>query len=150
MCKPHTAWGGFPRQNREADQGENRKYSFTRIYSHVIFLIVNINLFGALAEPNRLRIIELLRDNPACTVGEIARRLDIRQPQVSKHLRVLKEAGLVGLRPQAQQRLCELETKAFEELETWTGSFWGRRERNIQPFQAGGEHRPANTDLEED
>ena len=58
----------------------------------------------ALAEPNRLRIVELLRDRPRPVV-EIAKRLRLRQPQVSKHLRVLSDAGLVDVRPVAQQRI---------------------------------------------
>ncbi len=50
--------------------------------------------FSALAEPNRLQIVELLRHRPL-PVGQIAERLRMRQPQVSKHLRVLSDAGLV-------------------------------------------------------
>jgi len=56
---------------------------------------------SALAEPNRLKIVELLRDGPR-PVGEIAGRLRLRQPQVSKHLRVLHEAGLVEVRSLAK------------------------------------------------
>ena len=52
----------------------------------------------ALAEPNRLRIVELLRDKPR-PVGEIAKRLRLRQPQVSKHLRVLSDAGVKRTTP---------------------------------------------------
>ena len=76
----------------------------------------------ALAEPNRLRIVELLRDKPR-PVGEIAKRLRLRQPQVSKHLRVLSEAGLVDVRPVAQQRIYELRTEPFNELDKWLGTF---------------------------
>jgi DNA-binding transcriptional ArsR family regulator len=72
----------------------------------------------ALAEPNRLRIVELLRDRPR-PVGEIAKRLRLRQPQVSKHLRVLSDAGLVDVRPVAQQRIYQLRTEPFDELDTW-------------------------------
>ena len=76
----------------------------------------------ALAEPNRLRIVELLRDRPR-PVGEIARRLRLRQPQVSKHLRVLSDAGLVDVRPVAQQRIYELRAEPFNELDTWLATF---------------------------
>lgn len=76
----------------------------------------------ALAEPNRLRIVELLRDRPR-PVGEIARRLRLRQPQVSKHLRVLSDAGLVDVRPVAQQRIYELRGEPFNELDKWLGTF---------------------------
>src|SRR4029079_4358204 len=76
----------------------------------------------ALAEPNRLRIVELLRDRPR-PVGEIAKRLRLRQPQVSKHLRVLSDAGLVDVRPVAQQRIYELRSEPFDELDTWLETF---------------------------
>jgi DNA-binding transcriptional ArsR family regulator len=79
-------------------------------------------ILSALAEPNRLRIVELLRDDP-CPVGEIAERLGLRQPQVSKHLRVLSEAGLVEVRPLAQQRIYHLRPAAFDELDGWLGTF---------------------------
>ena len=77
---------------------------------------------SALAEPNRLRIVELLRDKPY-SVGEIADRLRLRQPQVSKHLHVLSEAGLVEARPLAQQRIYQLQAKPFEELDSWLETF---------------------------
>jgi len=86
-------------------------------------------ILSALAEPNRLRIIELLCDGRR-PVGEIAERLWLRQPQVSKHLRVLSEAGLVEARPVAQQRIYHLEAKPFEELDSWLETFgrvWERR-----------------------
>ena len=77
---------------------------------------------AALAEPNRFRIVELLRDKPR-PVGEIARRLRLRQPQVSKHLRVLSDAGLVEVRPVAQQRIYELRPEPFDELDSWLETF---------------------------
>ena len=76
----------------------------------------------ALAEPNRLRIVELLRDKPR-PVGEIAKRLRLRQPQVSKHLRVLSDAGLVDVRPVAQQRIYQLRSEPFNELDKWLETF---------------------------
>jgi DNA-binding transcriptional ArsR family regulator len=76
----------------------------------------------ALAEPNRLRIVELLRDRPR-PVGEIAKLLRLRQPQVSKHLRVLSDAGLVDVRPVAQQRIYQLRTEPFNELDKWLETF---------------------------
>src|SRR5260370_6416734 len=76
----------------------------------------------ALAEPNRLRSVELLRDQPR-PVGEIAKRLRLRHPQVSKHLRVLSDAGLVDVRAVAQQRIYELRAEPFNELEKWLETF---------------------------
>ncbi|AZN42293.1 ArsR/SmtB family transcription factor [Paenibacillus albus] len=77
---------------------------------------------SALAEPNRLRIVELLRDGPR-TVGEIAERLELNQPQVSKHLRVLLEAGLVEVHPVANRRIYKLGTAPLKELDDWVSSF---------------------------
>jgi DNA-binding transcriptional ArsR family regulator len=91
---------------------------------------------NALAEPNRMRIVELLREGP-CPVGEIAGRLQIRQPQVSKHLHVLSRAGLVKMKPAANQRVYQLEAKPFEELGDWLETFrriWDKRMDNLDEY----------------
>ncbi|QHW34166.1 winged helix-turn-helix transcriptional regulator [Paenibacillus rhizovicinus] len=77
---------------------------------------------SALAEPNRFHIVELLRDGPL-PVGDIADRLHLQQPQVSKHLRVLHDAGLVEVQPAANKRIYKLETRPLQELDSWLGSF---------------------------
>jgi DNA-binding transcriptional ArsR family regulator len=77
-----------------------------------------IETFAALAEPNRLRIVELLRSGPR-PVNDIGARLRLNQPQVSKHLRVLKEAGIVAVHPRAQQRLYALRAEPLRELHDW-------------------------------
>ena len=85
--------------------------------------------FSALAEPNRLQIVELLRRRPL-PVGQIAERLRMRQPQVSKHLRVLSDAGLVDVRPVAQQRIYGLRAEGLKELDDWLEGYrrlWGER-----------------------
>lgn len=74
--------------------------------------------FAALAEPNRFRIVELLRGGSR-SVNEIGRRLSLNQPQVSKHLRVLKRAGLVAVEPKAQQRVYELRAQPLQKLQKW-------------------------------
>lgn len=76
----------------------------------------------ALAEPNRFRIVELLRAGPQ-SVGGISEQLAIRQPQVSKHLRVLKEAGLVEVKPEAQQRVYRLQPTPLRDLHRWLESY---------------------------
>jgi DNA-binding transcriptional ArsR family regulator len=83
---------------------------------------MNPTTFSALAETNRFRIVELLREGPR-PVGEIARRLALHQPQVSKHLRVLNKAGLVEVKPVAQQRVYQLRAKPFKELASWLETF---------------------------
>lgn len=77
-----------------------------------------IETLTALAEPNRLRIVELLREGPR-PVGEIGDVLQLRQPQVSKHLRLLKSAGLVAVRPVAQQRVYALEPAPLRAMSAW-------------------------------
>src|SRR5512146_3550717 len=76
----------------------------------------------ALAEPNRFRIVEALRKGPK-SVSELVEELRLPQPLVSKHLRVLRQAHLVRVRPRAQQRLYELEPGPFRELESWVSGF---------------------------
>ncbi|MEH7453074.1 metalloregulator ArsR/SmtB family transcription factor [Gottfriedia acidiceleris] len=83
----------------------------------------------ALAEPNRLQIVELLRDGPL-SVGEIAESLGLKQPQVSKHLRVLSEAGLVEVQPIANKRIYKLRPQPLKEMDSWIKSFrhvWEQR-----------------------
>lgn len=86
-------------------------------------------MFKALAEPTRFQIVELLRDKPR-SVGELADILQIRQPQVSKHLKVLAEVGLVEVKPQANQRIYELSLQKFQELDNWLEKYrtlWNQR-----------------------
>ena len=77
-----------------------------------------LETFTALGEPNRYRIVELLRTGPRA-VGDIGERLGMNQPQVSKHLRVLKEAGLVDARARAQQRMYELRAEPLAAMADW-------------------------------
>ena len=97
-------------------------YSLTGIFLFGYIRAMNTTTFSALAEPNRFRIVELLREGPR-PVGEIAQRLSLHQPQVSKHLRVLNEAGLVEVRPIAQQRVYQLRARPFKELAAWLETF---------------------------
>jgi len=78
--------------------------------------------FDALGEPTRLRIVELLRRGPS-SVGEIAEGLGIRQPQASKHLKVLSDAGFVSAEAQARRRIYRLRAEPFEGIASWVGSF---------------------------
>ncbi len=71
-----------------------------------------------LAEPRRLAILDLLRDGER-PVGELVERLGLSQPAVSKHLRVLKDAGLVAARVDAQRRLYHITPEPLEELDQW-------------------------------
>jgi DNA-binding transcriptional ArsR family regulator len=74
--------------------------------------------FAVLAEPSRRRILDLLREKERC-VGELVEDLGLSQPGVSKHLRVLREAGLVSVRGDAQRRLYELRLEPLAEMDAW-------------------------------
>ena len=88
-----------------------------------------IDTLTALAEPNRFAIVELLRGGPR-SVNEIVESLELRQPLVSKHLKVLSSVGVVAVRPEAQRRIYALERDRFDELDSWLDSFaalWASR-----------------------
>ncbi|MGA8232203.1 MAG: metalloregulator ArsR/SmtB family transcription factor [Candidatus Acidiferrales bacterium] len=91
--------------------------------------------FRALAEPNRFHIVELLRDGPR-PVGDMVTRLGLRQPQVSKHLRVLSDAGLVDVRVDAQRRIYALRAAPLQELEVWLDTYRRLWEANFQRLDA--------------
>jgi DNA-binding transcriptional ArsR family regulator len=75
-----------------------------------------------LAEPRRLQILDLLRDRER-PVGELVARLGVSQPAVSKHLRVLRDAGLVEARADAQRRLYRIRPEPLAELDEWLASY---------------------------
>jgi len=84
--------------------------------------------FAVLAEPTRREILDLLRDGER-PVGELVDRLDLSQPAVSKHLRVLREAGMVEVRPEAQRRLYRLRLEPLVEIDEWLAPYrrmWSR------------------------
>jgi len=75
-----------------------------------------------LAEPSRQAILDLLRDGEL-PVGELVARLNMSQPAISKHLRVLKEAGMVDVRADAQRRLYRIRPEPLAELDDWLASY---------------------------
>ncbi|SFD97511.1 DNA-binding transcriptional regulator, ArsR family [Paenibacillus catalpae] len=83
---------------------------------------LDMTTLSALSEPNRMNIVELLRDGPL-TVGEIADRLGIRQPQASKHLKVLSDSGIVEVKAEANRRFYKLRPEPFHSLDSWVNSF---------------------------
>ncbi|MFF3764091.1 ArsR/SmtB family transcription factor [Streptomyces sp. NPDC001922] len=117
--------------------------------------------FDVLAEPARRRILDLLLDRPRL-VGELTEHLGLSQPGTSKHLRVLREAGLVRVRAEAQRRWYELCPEPLAELDAWLAPYrrlWAERldalERHLDtmpdepgdaPPGAGppGGHRPGH------
>lgn len=86
-------------------------------------------VFEVIAEPTRRHILDLLLQRPR-SVGELVEQLDTSQPGTSKHLRVLRDAGLVRVRRDAQRRWYELAPEPLAEIDTWLGPYrvlWASR-----------------------
>jgi DNA-binding transcriptional ArsR family regulator len=88
-----------------------------------------MTIYEALAEPTRRRILDLLREQPRL-VGELAELLAISQPGVSKHLKVLRDVGVVRVRQDAQRHWYELRPEPLQEIDAWLGTYrhlWNTR-----------------------
>ena len=109
-----------------------------------------VHLLHALADPARLRIVEAMKSGE-CAVGDIVGRMDIHQSGVSRHLRILAEAGIVQMRPDGQKRLYSLRKEAFDQLEAWVAGYRRHWEARLDRFGAALERRQAaaNTDPRE-
>src|SRR5437879_13646104 len=81
-------------------------------------------MFEVLAEPNRRRILDLVREHER-PVGELVDELAVSQPAVSKHLRVLREAGLVEVRSDAQRRIYRVRTEPLRAIDEWLEPYRG-------------------------
>jgi DNA-binding transcriptional ArsR family regulator len=81
-----------------------------------------MSTFAVLADPTRRRILDLLVEEER-PVGDLVDKLSISQPGVSKHLRVLREAGLVSVRTDAQRRIYGVRPEPFAELDTWLAPY---------------------------
>jgi DNA-binding transcriptional ArsR family regulator len=97
--------------------------------------------FEVLAEPRRREILDLLRggEHP---VGELVRRLGLTQPAVSKHLRVLREAGLVEVRHDAQRRWYRLRMAPLTEVDAWLEPYRRMWERSLGALERHLERMP--------
>ena|ERR671937_1847372 len=81
-----------------------------------------VTTFEVVAEPARREILDLLLDGPL-PVGDLVSRTGLSQPNTSRHLRVLRDAGLVESRPDGQRRLYELRPEGFAEIERWIAPY---------------------------
>ena len=81
-----------------------------------------VNAYSAVAEPSRRQILELLRERER-SVGELVARLPLSQPGVSKHLKVLRDAGLVEVRPEGKTRWYALRAEPLAEVAQWISRF---------------------------
>ena len=119
------------------------KYTLTRICP-VAYTTRMESVFEIIAEPNRRAILRLLVSSQQ-SVGEIERQLRMPQPTVSKHLRVLREAGFVESSVDAQRRLYRLKPEPFQEVDAWLNQFrrfWSDRvdalERHLDRMEQTG------------
>lgn len=88
-----------------------------------------MTVFEVLAEPGRREILRLLLDGER-SVSSLVSELSVPQPNVSKHLKVLRQAGFVDVRPNARERLYRLRPQPLQELDAWLGPFratWANR-----------------------
>ena len=105
------------------------------------------SVFEIIAEPNRRAILSLLVSSQQ-SVGDIERQLGMPQPAVSKHLRVLREAGFVESTVDAQRRLYQLKPGPFHEVDTWLAQFrrfWSAHVDALERHLDRMDHRPSGS-----
>lgn len=100
--------------------------------------------FEALADPMRRQIVEALRGGER-PVNDVVAVLDIHQSGVSRHLKVLRDAGFVRVRAEGQRRLYSLRAEPFQELDAWLAGFRGLWEARLDRFGEALEKRRAAT-----
>ena len=101
---------------------------------------MQLDVFQALADPTRRRIVEVLRDGEQ-QVGDLVERAGVHQSGVSRHLRILSESGFVSMRPDGQRRLYSLEPGPFRELEDWLDQYRKLWVARLDRFEAALEKR---------
>jgi DNA-binding transcriptional ArsR family regulator len=97
--------------------------------------------YAALAEPSRRRILDLLRDGER-SVTDLVARLNLSQPGVSKHLRVLREAGLVQVRPEGRRRWYGLRAEPLAEVDQWLEPYRAHWEGRLDALERHLEENP--------
>ena len=103
-------------------------------------MVAQLTLFHALADPARLRIAEAMKSGERA-VGDIVETMDIHQSGVSRHLRILADAGIVQMRPDGQKRLYSLRKGAFDQLDAWVAGYRRHWEARLDRFGAALERR---------
>jgi DNA-binding transcriptional ArsR family regulator len=101
---------------------------------------MHLDVFETLADPTRRRIVQALRDGEQ-QVNDIVRQAGIHQSGVSRHLRILHDAGFVSVRPNGQRRLYTLRPEPFRELEAWLAGYQRLWEARLDRFGAALEER---------
>lgn len=98
-------------------------------------MMMQQSVFQTLADPTRLRIVEALAGGEHA-VGDLVRAVDIDQSGVSRHLRILGEAGFVTMRPDGAKRLYSLRPEPFQAIDDWTRSYRKLWEGRLDRFDA--------------
>jgi DNA-binding transcriptional ArsR family regulator len=101
------------------------------------------DVFSAIAEPRRRQIIELLSQRPGLAVGAIVLALGVRQPDVSKHLSVLRQVGIVSVSKHGQQRVYDLNRDQLRPFSDWVKALERHWERQLDRIRARAERRAA-------
>jgi DNA-binding transcriptional ArsR family regulator len=102
-------------------------------------------VFAALADPTRRQIVDVLRAGE-CAVNDLVARVDVHQSGVSRHLRILSDAGFVQMRPEGQKRLYSLRAAPFRELDDWLSAYralWEKRLDRLGEALARKQRRPS-------
>lgn len=95
--------------------------------------MAHLDAFQVIADPSRRRIVEVLRGGER-QVNDVVEELDIHQSGVSRHLRILRDAGFVQVRPDGQRRLYSLRPEPFRELDAWIESYRALWEGRLDRF----------------
>jgi DNA-binding transcriptional ArsR family regulator len=101
---------------------------------------MQVSAIQALADPHRFRIVEALLDGEQA-VNDLVARMDIHQSGVSRHLRVLEQAGFVRVRPDGPRRMYSLRPDRFQELNTWISQYRALWEGRLDAFADALERR---------
>lgn len=97
--------------------------------------MIPLDSFVILAEPSRRRILDQLRSGEK-SVNDLVERLSINQPGVSKHLRILKDAGFVSSRVSAQQRIYRLESRQLRVVDAWLRPYRKMWEKHLDALES--------------
>ncbi len=111
-----------------------------------------MTIFEVLADPTRRQIVELLRDRPRL-VGDLVEALNMSQPRISKQLRVLRDAGIVMVRQDAQRHWYTLRPEPFLDLDSWLASYrhlWNERMDRLDAYLKEFQEAPPDEHQDEE
>ena len=111
----------------------------------MVIYVAMPSAWSALADPHRRAMLELLRESPR-PVGELVTRTGLSQPGTSKHLRVLRDAGLVSSRTKGQQRIYALDVRPLLELDGWLEPYRQVWERSLDALERHLDRIPTEED----